>query len=167
MPSPRYTTTGLPPEASHGHTAFLPHFHRLAASGAMSYKSLLPGTGPAHKVPAPTIDTVPSPDQGDKVLYGPSASKYAPDAFWPNQYVAVPHPEYLPGAGMPVQRYDPTRPQDTTMIPVPATSLRATLQANAARLAYGVNPGGQRQVKAIPRQLQRWLGRNSLGTDNG
>jgi hypothetical protein len=167
MPSPRYMTSGLPPEAANGHTAFMPHFNRLAASGAMAYKSLRPGSGPAAYHYAPTRDTVPSPDLGDMAQYGTGASRYAPDGFWPNDYDAIPHPEFYPGAGMPIQVYNPTRPQDTTMIPVPAVSLRAVLQANAANLAYGVNPGGQRVIRAIPRQLQRWRNRNSLGTDNG
>jgi hypothetical protein len=123
MPLPRYTTTGLPPAAANGLTAFAPHFNRLAGGGAQEYKAQVtgqPGTEGIHieglGLPAP------SPDPGDIAQMGYSRSSDAPAVIYPNLYYADPEPAYWPGAGMPVQMYNPVRPQDTTMIPVPAVS---------------------------------------------
>lgn len=168
---PFYRVTGIPSQPPNpdvagpaaGVTAFLPHLNRMAASGAQAYKSLLPGSGPARYHPIFNMSgTVPSPDLGDIAQMGWARSTDAPNAWYPNDYDAIPEPEYWPGAGMPVQMYDPVRPQDTTMLPVPAVSFRAYWQRMQANLAYGVQPGGQRQIVAWPRQLQRWRPRNSL-----
>lgn len=166
---PFYRVTGIPDRTSNpdiagpaaGLTAFLPNLTRMAASGAQCYKSVT--GGPAQRQLIFNMSaTVPSPDLGDIAQMGWARSADAPDATYKDLYVAHPEPEYYPGAGMPVQVSDPVRPQDTTMLPVPAVSFRAYWQRMQASLAYGVQPGGQRQVVAWPRQLQRWRPRNSL-----
>ena len=168
---PFYRVTGIPDQPPNpdvagpaaGLSAFLPNLTRMAASGAVRYKYLLPGSGPAQRQDISNISaTAPSPDVGDIAQMGWARSSDAPNATWFDQYMPLPEPQYYPGAGMPIQVYDPTRPQDTTMLPVPAVSYRALWQRMQANLAYGVQPGGQRQVTAWPRQLQRWRPRNSL-----
>jgi hypothetical protein len=157
----RYQLPGLPPAAANGTSAFLPGLTRYAASGAQSYKYGVIG-GPANGIPADTTST--APGQGDllRLAYlGTAQSSDAPQAWWPNQYQVVVNRQELPGAGMPIQRYNPVRPQDTTMIPVPAVSLRALLQRESALLANPVNPGGQRQIIAKARGLIKWPGRTS------
>lgn len=157
----RYQLTGLPSEAANGTSAFLPWLTRYAASGAQSYKYGIAG-GPSLGIPADTSHTQVAPhDKVAQAMMGVARSSDAPDAWFPDHYQVVNNRAELPGAGMPMQRYNPVRPQDTTMIPVPAVSLAAALRANQANLAYGVEPGGQRQVKAWPRGLAKWRGRNS------
>jgi hypothetical protein len=151
---PRYTTTGIPPHlaagAELGLSAFMPHFNRLAASGAMSYKGGVFGAPGTVEIPIHGIaNTIPSPDIGDIVLGGTHASYLQPNSMWPNLYYDQPNKagiqgdRYWPGAGMPVQMYDPVRPQDTTMIPVPATDLRAIYQARPL-MSGGLTPAEQR-----------------------
>jgi hypothetical protein len=158
--------TGLPPEAAAGQSAFTPHFTRLAASGAQAYKDGVTGHPGTTGIPAPTRDTVPSPDRGDQILYGSSSSRLAPDMIWPNQYYARPEASYYPGAGMPVQIYNPVRPQDTTMIPVPAVSLAGYYRQQSAALAAGVAPGGQKALREWPK-LIRWPQRRKGGGQPG
>lgn len=151
---PRYETSGIPPHLAAGSelglSAFLPHFNRLAASGAQAYKggvTGLPGTAAIRMNPV-RQGIPPSPDPGDMALMGTARSIDAPDAIWPNLYYDVPTrvggkdgcDRFYPGAGMPVQIYDPVRPQDTTMIPVPATDLRSLYQARSAPLSGGIPP---------------------------
>lgn len=176
---PFYAVTGIPPGTASpdtagpaaGLSAFMPNLTRLAASGAQQYKfsSRIEGHPGTLRVPVYPQARGPAPDSpAAKALKGTSSSADAPDEIYPNIYWAHPEREFYPGAGMPVQLNDPTRPQDTTMLPVPAVSYRAYWLRQQANLAYGVQPGGQRQVIAWPRQLQRWLPRNSLsGQDNG
>ena len=173
---PFYAVTGIPPGTASpdtdgpaaGLSAFMPHLNRMAASGAQKYKYLTPESGPAKYHPIYNMSaTVPSPDVGDLAQTGTGRSVDAPNFWYPNDYDPVPEPEYWPGAGMPVQMYNPVRPQDTTMLPVPAVSFRAYWLRQQASLAYGVQPAGQRQVVAWPRQLQRWLPRNSLSREPG
>lgn len=175
---PFYAVTGIPPGTSSpdiagpaaGLSAFMPHLNRLAASGAQQYKMSsgvegYPGTKRIPVYPqarSPVTDTPVS-----LALKGTGSSADAPDEFYPNIYWLHPEREFYPGAGMPIQVYEPTRPQDTTMLPVPAVSYRAYWLRQQANLAYGVGPGGQRQVVAWPRQLARWLPRNSLSQDTG
>jgi hypothetical protein len=66
-----------------------------------------------------------------------------------------------------VQMYNPVRPQDTTMIPVPATDLRSVYQARAANLAGGVQPGGaSRKALKQAAAFIRWpLRRTGNGSD--
>jgi hypothetical protein len=181
---PRYATTGIPAQLASGEalglSAFMPHYNRLAASGAQSYKGGVtgrPGTAAIKMNPAKS-GIPPSPDPGDMAQMGTSRTSDAPDAIWPNQYYDNPaivgtrdgNNRYYPGAGMPVQIYDPTRPQDTTMIPVPATDYRAAYQARAASLAGGVAPvqggGPASRAKALKQATQflRWPQR---GVGNG
>lgn len=158
MPSPRYETTGLPPEAAAGLSAFLPHFNRLAGSGAQQYKEAVRGYPGTRAIPIQFMDsTAPSPDPGDLALAGTARSSDAPDAIWPNIYWSGPTGRYRPGAGMPVQVYDPTAPELTTMIPVPAVSLRTTYLKRSARLSAAIDTERQ---KAMPnpagRLMRRW-----------
>ena len=157
-------TTGIPPaQAALGLSAFMPHYNRLAASGAMAYKGQVTGHPGTAGIPADTRDTSPSPDPGDIVLIGRSRSSDAPDMIYPNQYWVTPAANYWPGAGMPVQMYNPTRPQDTTMIPVPATDLRSVYQARSAKLSGGIASQRQRALKQ-PATFIRWAQRK---TGNG
>lgn len=137
---PRYVTSGIPPEqAALAGSAFMPFFTRMAASGAETYKTLLPGSGPARRHAAPTIDTVPSPDLGDMVLMGTSRSSDAPDAWYINDYDTIPDRVWdTTGGTARVQVYNPVAPELTTMIPVPAVDLRSLYQARSAALAGGV-----------------------------
>ena len=158
MPDPRYITTGLPPEASAGYTAFMPHFNRLAASGAQMFKDGVAGFPGTRKIPlSARANSVPSADLGDIALMGLSRSSDAPEAFWPNQYWALPEREFYPGAGMPIQVYDPVAPEMTTMIPVPAVSLRTLHLRHSARLATVIDPGGQAAMpNPAGRLVDRW-----------
>ncbi len=139
---PRYQTTGIPPEAARlGLSAFMPHFTRLAASGAQSYKGGVTGRPGTHPIAARPYagPVVPSPDLGDLAQMGLSRSVDAPDAFWPNQYWVTTDPVWdRAGGTAQVQVYNTTRPQDTTMIPVPAIDLRGVYQARAATLQAGI-----------------------------
>ena len=156
---PRYTVSGLPPQAGVGLSAFMPHFNRLAASGAQQYKdgvTGLPGTAARRLT---TINSVPSPDLGDIAQMGLSRSSDAPDAFWPNQYWALPERNYRPG--LLIQMYDPTAPQFTTMIPVPAVSYRQAYIQQSAALSAGITPGGAspKQIRQPVSSIARWRNR--------
>lgn len=154
---PRYRTSGLPPAASRGTTAFLPHFNRLAASGAQQYKDGLTGH-PGQPGVAISPQGRLSPDRTSLALKGRASSTDAPDMIWPGQYYARPERNYRPG--LLIQMYDPVAPQDTTMIPVPAVSLRKHHLRHSAALAGGLAPGGttgNQQVKLWPKLL-RWPG---------
>ena len=171
---PFYAVTGIPPGSASpdthgpaaGLSAFMPHLNRMAASGAQQYKfsSQVEGYPGTRRIDVYPQARVPSDmdSPATLALKGGASSTDAPEFFYPNIYWARPEREYYPGAGMPVQIYDPVRPQDTTMLPVPAVSYRAYWLRQQAMLSYGVEPGGQRQVIAWPRQLQRWRPRNSL-----
>ena len=157
---PRYQTSGIPPQVAEvGLSAFMPHFTRLAASGAMTYKGRVTGRPGTAAIPMTRGDTVPAPDLGDLAQMGTSRSSDAPDAIYPNKYYAQPD-GYWPGAGMPVQVYNPVRPQDTTMIPVPATDLRGLYQARAANLAGGIDARRRKALKQAS-AFARWPRRRS------
>jgi hypothetical protein len=142
---PRYTTSGIPEDLASGSalglSAFLPHFNRLAASGAQCYKYRVtghPGTA-AIRVSPSRQGIPPSPDPGDMALMGTSRSADAPDAIWPNLYYTAPDSYFdRPGGTAHVQVYNPVRPQDTTMIPVPAVDLQGVYRARSATLAGGI-----------------------------
>lgn len=156
----RYTVTGLPPEAADGTTAFMPGLTPYAASGRQSYKYGVAG-GPATYIAAPT-DQIPAQGEILRLAYaGTSTSADAPGAWWPDHYQVINNRAEQPGAGMPVQRYNPVRPQDTTHVPVPAISLRALYLQYSAALSQGVSPGGQLDITAWARGLKNWRGRNS------
>lgn len=151
---PRYQTTGLPPEAAKGHTAFMPHYNRLAASGAQHYKVLKPGSGPAVVHPISNLSaTAPSPDLGDIAYMGTARSSDAPNVFVQDDY--DPLPAWLPG--ILVQRYNPTRPQDTTMIPVPAGNAALQLRTRQAMLSYPPPSVGGQGQPWWPRQMTKWV----------
>lgn len=155
----RYVVPGVPPALAS--TAFTPHLNRAARSGWQSYKYAVSGNPGTALIPAPTRDTAPSPDMGDKAQGGSAASYDAPDYWCPQLYYQAYAIEW-PGAGMPVRIYDPTRPGPTTVLPTPALDLRAEYQKNSARLSANWPQLGQRQIRSIPR-LPRWRGHRSRG----
>jgi hypothetical protein len=143
---PRYQVTGIPAQLASGEclglSAFLPHFNRLAASGAQSYKGGVTGHPGTARIPVmPARQGIPpSPDPGDMALMGTSRSSDAPDSIWPNQYWVTTDPFWDTSGGTArVEVYTPTRPQDTTMIPVPAVDLRSVYQSRSATLAGGID----------------------------
>lgn len=157
---PRYQVTGLPPVTQRGVSAFLPHFNLMAASGAQKYKGEV--TGWPGTVGIPTAPAIPSPDLGDVALMGLSRSVDAPNLNYPNIYWTRPEPNYRPG--LLIQMYDPVAPQLTTMIPVPAVSLRQAYIRRAATLAMGLtgtgtDPQGQRQIRQPLSGLKSWASR--------
>lgn len=158
MPLPRYRVTGLPPVTQHGLSAFLPHYNRLAGSGAQQYKDGVTGHPGSPGVPlARQCD--PAPDITSLAFKGQSSGTDAPWEIYPNQYYALPERNYRPG--LLIQMYDMTAPQNTTMIPVPAVSGRQHWLRHSAALAGGVRAGSRRQVPLIPRGLSGWKPRSS------
>jgi hypothetical protein len=174
---PRYVTTGIPPGLASGSalglSAFMPHFNRLAASGAQVYKGTVTGLPGTARIPMEPGRMLPPSDVNDIGLMGTARSSDAPDGIWPNQYYTNPvlqgpregNERYWPGAGMPIQMYNPVRPQDTTMIPVPAVDLRTVYQARAALLSGGV-AGAESRGQALKQftNFMRWPQRR---TGNG
>src|ERR1700733_5662595 len=148
-----------------GLSAFMPHYNRLAASGAQSYKNTVRGYPGTHPVPIEGLgDPVPSPDLGDMAQMGLSRSSDAPNAIWPNIYWEGAGPVYDRAGGTAmVQVYNPTRPQDTTMIPVPATDLRSLYQARSATLSGGIAPDRSKALRQATNFI-RWPRRK---TGNG
>src|SRR5215469_634110 len=158
---PRYTTSGLPPVTQRGPTAFLPHFNRMAASGAQQYKDGVTGLPGTAAMPIGNLG-VPSPDIGDFALSGRSTTADAPGAIWPNLYYVLPERNYRPG--LLIQMYDPTAPELTTMIPVPARSLRQDYIRHSATLSMGLtgtgtDPAGQKQIRQPVSNLIGWMRR--------
>jgi len=162
--------SGLPPVTQRGTSAFLPHFNRMAASGAQEYKDGVTGLPGTAAMPISNLG-VPSPDIGDFALSGRSTTGDAPGAIWPNLYYAMPERNYRPG--LLVQMYDPTAPELTTMIPVPAVSLRQDYIRRAADMAMGItgtgtDPKGIRQIRQPVSGLVRWARRQAgNGLPNG
>lgn len=134
MAEVRYQVPGVPPGPGKGITAFTPAFQRYAASGAQRYKYALTSTLGRTAIPAPTIDTSPSPDPGDLALTGRHRSADAPDAWWPQESYQRVIAE-VPGAGRPIAYYSPQFPGRTTLLPVPAEDFRTRYQRDSARLA--------------------------------
>lgn len=161
MADVRYAVPGIPEGPAAGVTAFMPHFIRHAASGAQTYKYDVTLFQGMVGIPAPTGDTQMSPDTGDRATGGYASSADAPQAWWPSkgyQRVAIERP----GAGMPIQVYSPTQPGLTTVLPVPATDLRALYGRDSARLTYRAVLNRVRQVPVFPR-----VTRARSGTWNG
>lgn len=156
----RYQVTGLPPNAARGISAFMPHMNRMAASGAQEYKDGVHGYPGTRAIPI-AMTVPPSPDIGDAVLYGPTASRYAPNAIYPNLYWTLPERNYRPG--LLVQMYDPTAPELTTHIPVPAVSLRQQYLRKQANEAMGIRPSGAAQIRQPVSQLISWGRRRMSG----
>jgi hypothetical protein len=151
MPDVRYELPGLSRGPAAGLTAFMPHFNRYAASGAQSYKYAVRGWPGNMAHPAPTVDTVPSPDLGDLAQAGYARSVDAPQAWWPQDYDQTFIAE-RPGAGMPIQYYDPTRPGLTTVLPVPSTDYRALYQKDSYRNTRRAILNRVRQLPWWPRE---------------
>lgn len=150
MPEVRYTVPGVPQGPAAGLSAFLPHANKYAASGAQSYKYGVKD-GPATYHHAPTRDTRPSPDMGDRALSGYSQSSDCPDGWWIDDY-NVHGPEYeRPGAGMPIQFYSPTQPGLTTVLPIPAGNPAPGLRRDSATLARRTILNRVRQLPWFPR----------------
>lgn len=158
---PRYRVTGLPPKAAAGLSAFFPHYTRLAGSGAQQYKDGVTGR-PGSPGISIQMQANPTPDLTSLAFKGTASSSDAPWEFFPGQYFAMPERNYRPG--LLVQVYDPTAPQNTTMIPVPAVSGRQHRLRKSAALAGGIKGSSRRQIPLIPRGLAPWRSRS---TGNG
>lgn len=148
MPEFGYELPGLPPDYAGGLSAFMPHFGGQAASGRQAYKYDLTGSMGLLAIPAPTTDTVPSPDRGDIANMGTARSSDAPDQWWPQKWFQRVIAE-RPGAGMPIQMYDPVHPGKTTVLPVPVRALAKDLRAQQAMTA-------RRAILQRVRQLPWW-----------
>jgi hypothetical protein len=164
MPAPRFRVSGVPPEAPPGATAYLPAFVRLAGSGAQHYKSLT--GGPARQIHVPGQQELANEQAGfTMALMGTARSSDAPDLIAPDQYIPHPEPAFWPGAGMPVQMYDPTAPWLTTMVPVPAVNPAIGLRENSAVLSAGVSSVQSARIRAMwdrPRSPS-WMPRRRKG----
>ncbi len=137
MPEFAYQLPGVPPDYAGGLSAFTPAFGGQAGSGRQPYKYGVTGTMGASGVAAPTVNTTSRPGDNDAATMGTSRSGDAPDEWYPQQWYQDVIRE-RPGAGMPVQIYDPVHPGRTTVLPVPATAIRQSLisgQAMTARRA--------------------------------
>lgn len=150
----RYTVPGVPPQLAC--TAFTPHMNRIRGSGAQRYKYAVDSSPGTTGIPAPTRDTVPSPDLGDLAQAGAARSSDAPEVWYPQIHYQA-YAIERPGAGMPIRIYDPTQAGPTTLLPAPATSYRALYQQQSARLSANWPSLGQRQIRERPRIL-RWPG---------
>ena len=136
----RYQVPGWPANVQ-GHSALVPHFTRLAGSGAVQYKDGV--TGHPGTVGVPVVPVIPSPDLGDIAQGGFHRSSDAPNAIYPNQYWARPERAYWPGAGMPVSV------QSDNLMPVPASDPRGVgaIMAEALGIARSL---GITQIKQPP-----------------
>jgi hypothetical protein len=153
----RYQVTGLPSAARVGLSAFMPHMNRLAASGAQQYKDGVTGRPGTVGIPIAVQARGPAPDTTAIAQMGRSRSGDAPPEIYPNQYWVLPERNYRPG--LLVQMQDPTAPWLTTMVPVPAVSLRQAYQARSALLSGGVQPGGQKANNQPVSNLIAWAQR--------
>lgn len=146
MAEPRYAVPGIPAQEANGLTAFMPHFNRLAASGAQSYKYGMVGRPGTQAVPAPTVDTQISPDAGDKAMMGTARSSDAPPVWFPQQYYQ-PLIAERPGAGMPILLVDPAPTGQRDLLPVPAVNVSLAL-----RSAQAMSPptGVVQRVRQLP-----------------
>jgi len=139
---PKYTLPGVPQGAQL--SAFMPHWNRYAGSGAQTYKLNLAGYPGTRGIPAPTHNTVPSPDLGDMAQMGTSRSSDAPDMWWPQQY----YQQDLKGAPGPVT---PVRIYSDNMMPVPAR----TQWGRPAVMARPILQRGSQQL-GQPRVVPFW-----------
>lgn len=140
----KFVLPGVPPGAQP--SAFMPHFNRLAASGAVSYKATVHGQPGTQAIPAPVMNTVPSPDIGDLALAGTARSSDAPPVWYPSKY----YDATLNGGGT-MGPVTPVRIYSDNMMPVPAKDPRG----RPAMLSRPPRYAGQRQV-AQPRVTPRW-----------
>lgn len=136
----RYQVTGVP--AGVQMSAIMPGLVRLAASGAQQYKQAVQGSPGTRAVPAPTQDTVPSPDLGDLAQGGPHRSGDSPQAWYPQLYFQDSLTE-RPGAGI--------RVYSDNMLPIPARDARGRGQL----LARPITQSSLFQT-AAPRVIPTW-----------
>lgn len=161
MPEVRYQVPGVPEGPARGLSAFTPGLTRQAAGGAQRYKYAVTSLLGRGAVPAPTVNTQMSPDEGDKAQMGTARSSDAPQAWWPQQsYQAI--IAERPGAGMPIAYYSPQYPGRTTLLPVPAVDYRGIYQQESARLSRAAVLNRVRQLPWWPRT---WNARSGSGQD--
>jgi hypothetical protein len=139
-----YVVPGVPAGAMA--SAFMPHWNKYAASGAVEYKHAVDGSPGTMGIPAPTRDTVPSPDLGDIAQMGLSRSSDAPGMFFPQKYFE----QSLNGNGT-MGPVTPVRIYSDNLMPVPAVDPRGI----PARLSRPVNQRGRRGI-GQPRALPQW-----------
>jgi hypothetical protein len=141
---PKYTVTGVPAGAQL--SAFLPHWDRYAASGAVQYKHTVTGQPGTMGIPAPTTNTQLHPDPGDIAQMGGARSSDAPDVWYPNQY----YERSLNGGGT-MGPVTPVAIYSTNLMPVPATDARG----RPALLAKPIPQRGRTQI-GQPRVIPTW-----------
>ena len=140
----KFIVSGVPRGAQP--SAFTPHWNRAAASGAVRYKAGVSGQPGTMAIPAPTRDTVPSPDLGDIAQMGTARSSDAPDFWWPSKY----YERNLNGNGT-MGPVTPVRIYSDNLMPVPAQDPRG----RPARLSRRPSDRGQTQIR-MPRALPQW-----------
>jgi hypothetical protein len=140
----KYILPGLPPGAQL--SAFMPHAAKYAASGAQMYKHAVSGQPGTQGIPAPTTNTVPSPDAGDMVLMGTARSSDAPDTWYPQKWFE----RSLNGDGT-MGPVTPVRIYSDNLMPVPAVDPRG----RPARLSRPVLQRGQQGITQ-PAAMPRW-----------
>ena len=140
----KFVLPGVPPGAQP--SAFMPHFNRLAASGAQQYKGSVSGQPGTQAIPAPVTDTTPAPGALQLALAGTAKSSDAPPAWYPSEY----YDGSLNGYGT-MGPVTPVRIYSDNMMPVPAKDPRG----RPAMLSRPPRYAGQRQV-AQPRATPTW-----------
>jgi hypothetical protein len=140
----KFTLGGLPAGAQV--SAFMPHWNRLAASGAVMYKRAVDGQPGTRAIPAPTGDTVTRGGLAGQALMGTARSTDAPDMIYPGKYFE----RSLNGDGT-MGPVTPVAIYSDNLMPVPAQDPRG----RPARLAKRVRNAGQSQV-AQPRAMPTW-----------
>jgi hypothetical protein len=140
-----YYLPGVPAGASL--SAFMPRADKYAASGAQQYKHAVTGQPGTQAIPAPTGDTVPSPDLGDLALAGTSRSSDSPDVWYPQKW----YERSLDGDGT-MGPVTPVRIYSDNLMPVPAVDPRG----RGALLAKPIVQRGGRQLRQ-PSAMPRWL----------
>jgi hypothetical protein len=142
----KFIVPGVPQGAQP--SAFAPHFNRQAGGGAQMYKGAVTGQPGTMGIPAPTRDTVPSPDAGDAITMGTARSMDAPDTWYPQKYFE----RSLNGDGT-MGPVTPVAIYSDNLMPVPAVDPRG----RPARLAKRTRNAGQTAV-GMPRALPQWGG---------
>jgi hypothetical protein len=142
----RLYQVALPVKLMGGTTAFTPNLTRFAGSGAQMYKHAVTGQPGTLAVPAPTRDTTPSPDNGDKALTGTARSMDAPDTWYPQKW----YERSLDGDGT-MGPVTPVRVFSDNLMPVPAQDPRGL----PALMAFTPQFLGQNQVRQ-PRNMPAW-----------
>lgn len=141
----------LPADMIGGHSAFVPGLTRYAASGAVMYKHGVHGQPGTQAIPAPTTDTTPSPDTGDKAIQGTARSVDAPDQWFPQKW----YERSLNGDGT-MGPVTPVRIYSDNMMPVPAIDPRGhgSTAILSAVQPQGLGPRQLIQPPAVP----HWAG---------